>query len=897
MMISVADEQLDSLDPNFIQSINSENPFDRNLFVKQQQIWERQFVDIPSLNAEASDFVLKAVEAIRARTRTTLGITLIAERGLGKSHLISRICHQLRMNETAFFVYMGDYNNLHQLKNEFLQEVAYSFKHSMRAGYMQWQELATTMANRSLKKKVSVRHFVDDLIPRQENFVQHNGGHLSHLINHLCKNFSDCYPHVQNRDLVRAIFWTLSKSHVTAAINWLAGNEITPYELQELGLPSIADSETFNSFKQAQQILDLVNIFHPVVICLDELDSLHAGDSSAKPRSVASLAKDILNGLKRGVVLTTMYPQTWKNDIKTMPQAEGIIDRIGEKVLELQYLNNQGVKALVTAWLDEFYFEKKYMPETPIYPFLDAEIQMIGNERPTFRAALQDCRQLFSEKIKVPPVENKVQPIYQKVLEGIQNNIAEMMEDSEKIANALQLAFSLVVNQTVAGVKVLAVEKFETVGSADQKYVQFKVIAEECGETAKIGISVLQNQGGNGVTACLKRLVDYKKFDLTRGCLVRSKNISSSASQARQLVQELIVNKKGEWVWLLSEHIGAPLALYEIYERREDHELTEAEISSFLSQQKIIIDNPLIGEILSEPSGRVPESDECEQLITRPGGMEQVISTTELEASFGDRLSWIYSIVPIATRSLELAGNKISNYQAGTNFEQIIRRSLDSLGFTVDADYAGGAGCLDLYCSKPFPLVAECKSGQSIPNNAIEELLKLGRTHLGKDGFESATKLVIGPGKPTKYLLDAADAWGVSILSPQAIQKLTEANALYPGVLNMMELPTYLKPGIADEQVEAFINNQMAQSLNVHTKVIILIQEIAVEYPEKVLTAENLLQLFRERFSYVAVGDHTFHDVLIELSSPLTGYLKRDKGNQKWEDRFYYLRDLPAPKD
>jgi len=35
------------------------------------------------------------------------------------------------------------------------------------------------------------------------------------------------------------------------------------------------------------------------------------------------------------------------------------------------------------------------------------------------------------------------------------------------------------------------------------------------------------------------------------------------------------------------------------------------------------------------------------------------------------------------------------------------------------------------------------------------------------------------------------------------------------------------------------------------------------------------------------------HEILIELSSPLTGYLGRIKGINWNSDRFYFLRDLP----
>lgn len=41
------------------------------------------------------------------------------------------------------------------------------------------------------------------------------------------------------------------------------------------------------------------------------------------------------------------------------------------------------------------------------------------------------------------------------------------------------------------------------------------------------------------------------------------------------------------------------------------------------------------------------------------------------------------------------------------------------------------------------------------------------------------------------------------------------------------------------------------------------------------------------------LNDEVAHDLLIELSSPLTGYLGRIKGSDWKSDRFYFLRDLP----
>ncbi|HEY9596719.1 MAG TPA: DUF1802 family protein, partial [Cyanophyceae cyanobacterium] len=78
-------------------------------------------------------------------------------------------------------------------------------------------------------------------------------------------------------------------------------------------------------------------------------------------------------------------------------------------------------------------------------------------------------------------------------------------------------------------------------------------------------------------------------------------------------------------------------------------------------------------------------------------------------------LAWIRNIVHLGTRSKELDEGK-SNYQAGTDFENIVRQSLEFLGFGIDESHKGGAGGLDLFCSRPYPLVGECKAGKRIPS-------------------------------------------------------------------------------------------------------------------------------------------------------------------------------------
>jgi hypothetical protein len=887
------------LDPAFLAAIDSENPFDRPLFVKQQHIWERQFFDVPELNADASSFVLQAVNQIRAGRRSTLGITLTAERGLGKSHIISRIRHSLVVGEAAFFIYMGEYNDLNHIKEEFLQSIAYSLKHSMRSEYMQWQELATVMFNRAMQKQYAAKHLVADLIPKQIKLCQQTGSGILQNITHIRKQFLAIYPQIQNPYLVQAIFWTLSQAHAATAINWIAGNGITPAEATAMGLPvANEDADSFNAFTQAQEILNLLGEFMPVVICFDELDAPQESEAD-RPAVVAGLGKDVLNNLKRGIVLTTIWPETWISRIKVLPQANAVVDRIGEKVIELKHLNPQGVTALVTAWLDEFYFEKKYTPTTPIYPFTAEEMHIIGDERPTFRAALQDCRQIFGEKINVVPQEHPVKAAYEAEFKAISDNIDEWMDNSAKIADALWLGFSGAVGRTIGEIQVKRVEEFEDLKAADQGYLQFKVIAKEEGtRVAKIGVGVVQVAGGNGLTAALKRLIDYEKFDVTRSCLVRSKPINQAARQAHQLVTQLIGEQKGEWVNLLPEHIKPLLAINEVYEHGDDYELTEGQIFDFINHQDLVSHNPLLEEILSKPCGKVPKDlEDANKLVTTPSTGEIATLEMPLNDEFGYKQAWIYDISRLADRSLEENDCTKSNYQAGTDFEQIVRSSLEFLGFTVDYSHIGGAGGLDLYCSQPFPVIGECKSGKSIPSGAVEELLKLGRMHLdpnmSAEQFDSVVKIIIGPGKPTPDLQKAAESWRVSIISANALQKLVELKAMYPGAFQLGDLKDYFRPGFIDEQIDRFIDEKIVAKLATYNQITALLQSTSVSTPEPAIEFNQLVQNFRTAHpNLVDVSDRQLYEMMVELASPLVGYLGRIKGNLWDHDRFYFLREL-----
>lgn len=588
-----------SSNDDFINAIKSQNPFDRPLVVRSQDVWTKGFPDVSSLNSHASDAVFEGIEKVRTRQRQVVGITITAEKGLGKSHLISRIRHRLQSDGSALFVYMSECGDLNRIKAEFLRTLAISLKQIGSQGVSQWRELATALHNEAFNQSYTPKSMVSRFA---EAFARN-----PKLAEHMRDRVLAIKPDIENPDIITAIFWTLSSEpgYELFAINWLAGKSLPQSKADAMGLsnPSTEDKEA-DSFSTVRQILDLISDYKPIVVCFDELDVPECSDAGfTKAQVAAGLAKDLYNSIKRGVLLTAMFPETWNHQVKALPYAEAVVDRIGEKVTDLTYLNSDDVVALVSHWLKDFYDEKGLTPPHQVYPFDEGKLRQLGKEKPIVRKVLKWC----AENWKVPKLDrHPVEAAYNKELTDLENSIEDYMENKTKLAEALRLSLSTLIGQTVEKVQIEDIAEVK-VKSADKGYFDFKICGKENGKVVKIGVAVIQESGGI-VQATLKRLIDYKKFDLTRGCLVRSKQLGRNAARAKQYLSELLSPQLGgEWVMLKKEEIQPLLAINSVMNAREDYELSKEQIIDFIVQKRIAFDNYLIREILSDPSGQIPD--------------------------------------------------------------------------------------------------------------------------------------------------------------------------------------------------------------------------------------------------------------------------------------------------
>ncbi|MFQ4142630.1 DUF1802 family protein [Chlorogloeopsis sp. ULAP02] len=255
-------------------------------------------------------------------------------------------------------------------------------------------------------------------------------------------------------------------------------------------------------------------------------------------------------------------------------------------------------------------------------------------------------------------------------------------------------------------------------------------------------------------------------------------------------------------------------------------------------------------------------------------------------------LAWINDIAFLGNRSKEQDEGK-SNYQAGTDFEKIVRKSLEYLGFTVDEFHRGGAGGIDIFCSQPYPLVGECKAGKKIPNDTAVQLLNLGTLRLqNQELLKQAIKLIIGPGEATTQLEYAAKVHSMAIINPETLEKLVKLENNYRNSIDLFKLKIYLKAGSSNQEVEKYLD-QVYKEISLRSHLIQLVKKHQANTGDENVEVATLYGAYGYSSPPQALSREEMHEILIELSSPLTGYLGRIKGSDWKSDRFYFLRELP----
>jgi hypothetical protein len=321
-----------------------------------------------------------------------------------------------------------------------------------------------------------------------------------------------------------------------------------------------------------------------------------------------------------------MLPVTWAQKVNEIPGGtpERVSTYTKRKPINLNYINGDSMVELVTLWLKEFYEARNLTPPHPVYPFEETQLREFGKRGLTVREALRLCAENF--KVDMPQLPKEPVKRFELALTSeTEADIGDYMEENSLIADALRFAFQTLKGETLEGetstgekLNEVTIEDVTDVEpkSSNQGWINFKVIGQEKNKNFKIGVAVLQHSNGKTVGAGMWRLTNYEKFDLTRGCLIRSKEKKILKRwDAYGYLNQLIEKMGGEWAYLKAEDIRPLIDIYSIYQKRARYQLSEEQVLKFA--KPLILENTLLREILSDPSGEIDEEtiEEDIQLI------------------------------------------------------------------------------------------------------------------------------------------------------------------------------------------------------------------------------------------------------------------------------------------
>ena len=250
-------------------------------------------------------------------------------------------------------------------------------------------------------------------------------------------------------------------------------------------------------------------------------------------------------------------------------------------------------------------------------------------------------------------------------------------------------------------------------------------------------------------------------------------------------------------------------------------------------------------------------------------------------------LSWIQQITTIG------------NSDDALEFQEVARRCFIKLGFCEQQEdedafmnLAEDAATLLRYRT-PYTVLAACKPGKDniASQHFLESLL------LEELRFKASEKVAIAAGPLTKQAQQIAKGNRINVIRPETLQKLTEMKARYPGSIDLLKLKACLQQvpfgEAADHKVDQFIAESWFQ-LRVRSAVIQAVKTCMERTGQESVGTDTVCSMYAVAFAAtelprLSVGE--VQDILVELSSPVAGYLGRDRASNG-KMLFYFLREL-----
>ncbi|MBD2279764.1 hypothetical protein [Aphanizomenon flos-aquae] len=596
----------------------SANPFRLKSVISANEVWGDVITDLPELNQHIDERIFDAISEVRKKYSSKIGVAIKGDRGTGKSHIIHRVWKKITQEGDSVFAYIGPCANPKRINSHVRLYLADSFTYQDSQGITQWQKLAAAAINtlkgtefedkyRSYIEKCHSPNELRKYIVASQNKTTLLG-FFDELVEAILENQTGI-----DVNFLKALLFLLLKNVKIAQISlaWIKGEDNS--EIKTIGLPEFSlDIQEDKSIWMIQQICKLAEVASlPVVICFDQLDSAgtdnDSGDSPAQ--SIAKCIDQIYFQCSNVILICCVISDTWR-EIEQM--GSGIPDRVGQRAVRAKPPTTEQTIELVKLRLDWFYKNNSLNSQDypHLYPFEESKIRHIASESAGARSLMIWCADEFEKVIIQPPGTKGNDPVdpqpppdkKKQFLETYQELVKRIripMKDDDQLAAIILSAMTMIPNGGTADVVIQEVKKI----SDATHDLHFIISGYDCLHKCqiKIGVRICETTNGKTFNAVMTRLVNYDKYGLTRGCLIRSTDVPRSWKIGYALKEKLEQEQGGEVVVLKKNDIKPLVAIQKIYEQAEDYGFTKEEVTQFVKDLSLAADNLLICEILSAP--------------------------------------------------------------------------------------------------------------------------------------------------------------------------------------------------------------------------------------------------------------------------------------------------------
>jgi len=340
-----------------------ENPFE-NAFIRTP--WDQKFVDVQSINKDASDAVLKKMADVRD-SGLSRGVLLLGEPGFGKSHLLARIrTTDLSYKVIAFvepppspervirhilresIVRLGTAKDRNLTQLEWLSA---NFFVKLAAGAIESGSFAAPQFHALASKWRGSALNLADLY----GVLQ---GHVSDLVNHAIGEDPEI-----DANVLQAFFALLheSKPLRTLALRWLRGDVLADEDLQRLGIahsPRQLDVEggEDQARRTIRQMLKVCRAADKVmVLCVDQIEEVNDGPA-AKGTGIRALSEALSNLIQyegQLLVLTACLRDRWESYVAEYLNRSQV-DRVAQTTITLKPMVYEQAVELIQRRLDDW---------------------------------------------------------------------------------------------------------------------------------------------------------------------------------------------------------------------------------------------------------------------------------------------------------------------------------------------------------------------------------------------------------------------------------------------------------------------------------------------------------------------------------------------------------------